>query len=58
VTSHRQNLLQKFQVAKEFSSEFRQSSTYESSAHAIVQDVGLHQSTSPGIEDIIRGNAF
>jgi len=57
-TSHRQNLLQKFQVANEFSSEFRQSSTYETSAHAIVQDVGLHQSTSTRIENIVRGNTF
>ncbi|QCD82024.1 hypothetical protein DEO72_LG2g2357 [Vigna unguiculata] len=53
-TFHRQNLLQKFQVAIEFSSEFRQSSTGESSSHAIVQDVALHQSTTPQIENIVR----
>jgi len=57
-TFHCQNLLQKFQVTTEFSSEFRQSSTGESSSHAVVQDIALHESTTPRIDNIVRGNTF
>ena len=46
-TFHRQNLLQKFQVAKEFSSEFRQSSTDESSSHASTRCCTTSEYKSP-----------
>jgi len=39
---HRQNLLQKFQVATEFSSEFHQSSTGQSSSQAVVRPKDLN----------------
>jgi len=55
---HRQNLLQKFQVATKLLSEFHQSSTGQSSSQVVLQDVALHESTTPPIENIVRGNTF